>query len=258
MRKMIDSHIHLDFYKDEEITDILGEMEQMNCAGLISVSFHLESSKRNMALSKKYSHVYPAFGFHPEQPLPSDRELADFISWMEAQVDLLTAIGEVGLPYYLRNEHGPGFQLEGYIELLEEFIKLAKRWDKPIVLHAVYDDAPLACDLLEKYQVTNAHFHWFKGDKKTIQRMAANGFYISITPDILYEEEIQEVTKQYPLRQMMVETDGPWRFEGPFSGKMTHPAMIHDAIPAIARLKKTPLPIVYDLLYQNTIKFYRL
>lgn len=52
MRKMIDSHIHLDFYKDEEITDILGEMEQMNCAGLISVSFHLESSKRNMALSK--------------------------------------------------------------------------------------------------------------------------------------------------------------------------------------------------------------
>lgn len=177
---------------------------------------------------------------------------------MEARVDLLTAVGEVGLPYYLRNEHGPGFQLEGYIELLEEFIKLAKRWDKPIVLHAVYDDAPLACDLLEKHEVTNAHFHWFKGDKKTIQRMAANGFYISITPDILYEEEIQEVAKQYPLRQMMVETDGPWRFEGPFSGKMTHPAMIHDAIPAIARLKKTPLPIVYDLLYQNTIKFYRL
>lgn len=256
MHNIIDSHIHLDFYKDEEIAHIMGELEQSSCAGLISVSFHLDSCKQNLALSKKFSKVHSAFGFHPEQPLPADQELAELISWMESHVDSMTAIGEVGLPYYLREEHGPGFQLEGYIEMLEVFIKLAKKWGKPVVLHAVYDDAPIACDLLERHNVKNAHFHWFKGDTKTIERMAANGFYISITPDVVYEEEIQEIVKQYPLRQMMVETDGPWRFDGKFSGKLTQPGMIHDTILEIARLKKTALPFVYGTLYHNTSNFY--
>lgn len=258
MFKIIDSHIHLDLYKDEEIAQMMGELEQTGCAGLISVSFHLDSCQRNLALGKKFSKVYPAFGFHPEQPLPDDQELAELISWLESRVESMTAVGEVGLPYYLRTEHGPGFQLEGYIELLEAFIKLAKKWDKPIVLHAVYDDAPIACDLLEKHNVKNAHFHWFKGDLKTTERMAGNGFFISVTPDVTYDEEIQALARLYPLDLMMVETDGPWRFEGQFSGKMTHPVMIHDAILEIAHLKKAPLPSVYKTLYDNTTIFYSL
>ncbi len=29
--------------------------------------------------------------------------------------------------------------MEGYIEVLEELLVFAKRWDKPVILHAVYD-----------------------------------------------------------------------------------------------------------------------
>ena len=32
----------------------------------------------------------------------------------------------------------------------------------------------------------------------------------------------------------MVETDGPWPFEGPFRGEETHPHMIHAVIEQIA------------------------
>ena len=163
--KIIDAHIHLDQYTNKDIQLMFEDSDSIE--GLVSVSFDLDSCKRNLILSKKYPKVKPAFGFHPEQSLPTDYEIELLIEWLiQHQTDMI-AIGEVGLPYYLRKEQNESkFQFGQYIELLETFIKMAKKWDKPIVLHAVYEDAPIVCDLLEKHSVTKAHFHWFKGDEK--------------------------------------------------------------------------------------------
>ncbi|WP_318509135.1 hypothetical protein [Bacillus sp. T3] len=32
---------------------------------------------------------------------------------------------------------------------------MAKKWDKPIALHAIYEDAPLVCGLLDDYSHKN-------------------------------------------------------------------------------------------------------
>ncbi|WHY75229.1 TatD family hydrolase [Neobacillus sp. WH10] len=251
---MIDAHIHLDHYHDEEIKKLF--LDSAHIEALISVSFHLDSSKRNLLLSQKYQKVKPAFGYHPEQALPSVSELNVLLKWMDDHRDEMIAVGEVGLPYYLRQEQG--ISLAPYLEVLEAFIRMAKKWDKPIVLHAVYDDAPLVCDLLEKYSGSKAHFHWFKGEQKTIDRMARNGYHISITPDVVYEQEIQQLVRVYPLELMMVETDGPWPFEGPFSGKMTHPNMMGESIRKMALIKKLSVTEVSAVLLKNTKRFYQL
>ncbi|MBW8350151.1 TatD family hydrolase [Bacillus sp. IITD106] len=255
MEKIVDAHIHLDHYDQEEISLIMKELDQIHCSNLISVSFDLESCKKNAQLAKQFPQVKPAFGFHPEQELPLEQEVVELFNWMSENRDEMVAVGEVGLPYYLRSENQE-ISLDPYILLLDEFLKFAKKWDKPVVLHAVYDDAPIVCDLLEKHNIKHAHFHWFKGDLITIERMIKNGYFISITPDVLYEEEIKQLVVTYPLSQMMVETDGPWRFEGDFTGKMTHPAMIHESVKMIAKLKKEDLSFVYKSLYENTKHFY--
>ncbi|HEY4553214.1 MAG TPA: TatD family hydrolase, partial [Bacillaceae bacterium] len=232
MNPIIDAHIHLDLYEDKEIEILLDDLDRVQCTSLISVSFHLESCRKNLELAERDGRVKPAFGFHPEQEIPSERDLDELFSWMETHKDSMVAVGEVGLPYYMRQGHGAGFRLGGYIELLEEFCKRASRWDIPISLHAVYDDAPVVCVLLEKNNIKDAHFHWFKGDRSVTERMIENGYMISVTPDVLYEQEIRQLVELYPLGQIMVETDGPWRFEGMFSGRMTHPEMIHHSIEA--------------------------
>ena len=86
--------------------------------------------------------------------------------------------------------------------------------------------------------------------------MMENGYYISFTPDLLYEDEIQKIARNYPLSQIMVETDGPWPFEGPFQGKLTHPKMIHETIATLAQLKRYPIEKVYKTIYENTKQFY--
>ncbi|SFA70480.1 MULTISPECIES: TatD family hydrolase [unclassified Bacillus (in: firmicutes)] len=254
---IIDAHIHLDHYEEKQLTELMRNVTSVEA--LISVSFNLVSSQKNKTMAQRFQKVKPAYGFHPEQDLPSESELSELLSWMELEKVNMVAIGEVGLPYYRRLEGNVTASEYGqYIELLEEFIKRASQWSKPIALHAVYDDAPIVCDLLEKHSVKNAHFHWFKGDDATLGRMAENGYHISITPDVLYEEEIQKIVSMFPLSQTMVETDGPWPFEGPFEGKMTNPLMMKESLYEISRIHRIPLEEVALTVLETTKRFYRL
>jgi len=259
---MIDSHIHLDLYEQDARQRILSEMQDSRVEKVIAVSLHLTSCKQNRSLFLAYpDQVLPVYGFYPERLLPSDADLAELFAWIERHELEMVAVGEVGLPYYMRQEaeaKGESFDLQPYIELLEQFVALAAKLQKPIVLHAVYEDAVIACDLLEKYNVNRAHFHWFKGSEKTVERMMRNGYYVSFTPDIVYEKEIQTLAKQVLPNQMMVETDGPWPFEGPFAGQMTHPNMIYTVAEHLAAIKRLTVQETIELVRQNTNVLYGL
>ncbi|MGP4042048.1 TatD family hydrolase [Gracilibacillus sp. D59] len=251
---MFDAHIHLDWYQPNQQKII---MDTLEVDGMIAVSSDLKSCEKVWQLYNQYPKVFPAFGWHPEQPLPTSQEIAQIETLIHKHHDQIVAIGEVGLPFYKRKEE-PNLRLQPYIVILERFMILAAQYDLPIVLHAVYDDAVTVCDLLAKHGVKRAHFHWFKGDAATVQRMIESNYMISVTPDCVYEKEIQDLIGSYPMELMMVETDGPWPFEGTFQGKMTHPNMINDVIRKIAGIKELPLQQVVEQVEQNTKKFYRL
>lgn len=251
MKPVIDAHIHLDWYEENNRNHILEDLSSSKIEEVISVSYDVESCHKN--LSYHHPRVQTALGYHPEQELPSKKETEEITNLIYEHQSTIVAIGEVGLPYY--TQHAP---MKEYVQLLDHFIALAKEIEKPVNLHAIYEGAEITCDLLEKHNVTHAHFHWFKGSQETLHRMKNNGYMISITPDCLYEEEIQTIIRTYPLKQIMVETDGPWPFEGPFKGQLTHPDMIHDSIAMIAKLKKKPLDYVYKQIYENTRRFYQL
>ncbi|MFC6653004.1 TatD family hydrolase [Paenibacillus rhizoplanae] len=259
---MIDAHIHLDQYEDHVLSSLLEGLPAQGIESLIAVSMNLASSKRTRELAASYPGlVKPAYGFHPEQALPAEEELNALLKWITDHADNMVAIGEIGLPYYSRAEaaaRGEGWEMEPYLGLLDRLLGLAARLGKPVVLHAVYEDAWTVCDLLEQHGLTQAHFHWFKGPAATVDRMINCGYYISFTPDILYEPEIQELARRYPPELVMAETDGPWPFEGPFTGRTTHPAMVHDVAAAWGALHGYSVPEAQALLTANTVRFYGL
>lgn len=368
-----DTHIHLEQYAPEEAERMLREFRSAGGAYVVAVSMNLESARRTERLARQNPGlVRPAYGFHPEQPLPSVEEEEALFAWMERRTargeaaaaegaqraesglaepagmhqlpaeglvadlsevrgaqrgsnraacaaDLssrgsdpaahgaadtlmpsasaaptqaaealgcglnegrstlsgltsgtesapapgapqpMIAVGEVGLPYYSRQEaaeRGEVLDEAGYIRLLERFVAFAARHDLPIVLHAVYEDADTACDLLERHGVRRAHFHWFKGSAETVERMIALGYYISFTPDIRYEDEIRELALRYPTDQVMSETDGPWPFEGPFAGQPTHPSMTADVCREWAALRDLSEAEAQAILLANANRFY--
>jgi TatD DNase family protein len=260
--KTIDAHIHLDLYPEAERQLILDELTIFAVEHVVDVSMNLSSCQATLDLHWQYpDQVLAAFGFHPEQELPSAEQIDELFAWILLHQSAMIAVGEVGLPFnnpQATEEKSERFELQPYITLLERFIALAASLEKPIILHAVYEDADIVCDLLEKYKVKQAHFHWFKGSRETVDRMIGNGYFISFTPDILYEEEIQQLAAVYPISQMMVETDGPWPFEGPFSGQVTHPRMLTENIRKIAEIKGLDPEETAEIIRQNTLAFYKI
>ncbi|MCM3736967.1 TatD family hydrolase [Bacillus cytotoxicus] len=251
--KWIDSHIHLDQYKKEEQLQLIEDIQKTKeIAALMAVSMNEHSCQQTLELAKSYSFIYPALGYHPEQDVDF-KQCERICELIEKEAHRIAAIGEVGLPYYLRQEN-KALLLDPYIEMLERFVYLARKYNLPIILHAVYDDADVVCDLLETYRIRHAHFHWFKGSQRTMERMIQNGYYISITPDIVYKDKIKDIAAFYPLSQLMVETDGPWKF----TDEMTHPNMILQVLKSVSEIKGLALEEATETIYKNTVQFYNL
>ena len=262
MMVAIDAHIHLDMYSEESAKSIIADLEASQVQGLIAVSRHLDSCKatKHIEITSSRS-CFCGLWVSSRAGIANGRSIGGFNQLDDEHKCEMIAVGEIGLPYYTRQEvesEGQVFDLAPYIQLLERFLRLAAEWDKPVVLHAVYEDAEIVCDLLAKHGLQRAHFHWFKGSNKTVERMMDAGYSISITPDVLYEEEIRTLVRNYPLELMMVETDGPWPFEGPFAGEETHPRMIHAVIEQIAELKRKSVQDTALFYSKTPTSFYRL
>ena len=239
----IDAHILVDKYEADERETLLREAFAAGTEAIVAVSTDMASCETNRTLAQAFpGRILPAYGYHPEQPVPDARDEGALFAWIRARhaAGEAFAIGEVGLPYYTRTEaegKGGSFDEQPHLALLDRFAALAAELDRPIALHTVYEDAEKACEILERRGVRRAHFHWFKGPEAAIRRMIARGWYVSITPDAAYEPEIQALVRRYPLELLMVETDGPWPYEGPYAGRQTAPAMAGDAARQIAALK---------------------
>ncbi|MNR53301.1 hypothetical protein D3C85_1732940 [compost metagenome] len=54
----------------------------------------------------------------------------------------------------------------------------------------------------------------------------------------------------------MAETDGPWPFEGPYSGHATVPSMTRGVIRDIAVIKEVDERLAAETLLSNTRRFY--
>lgn len=254
---VIDAHIHLDLYRETERAQILNCLTDCHIKQLISVSNDLESFQHNLLYHQVDERVKPAIGYHPEQSLPSKQEQHKLLQAIDDHHAKVVAIGEVGLPYYWASSD-KDFKIAPYIVLLEQFMKKASLWDKPISLHIVYEHTDIALHLLDQYQIRYAHFHWFKADERRLEQVIQRGYYISFTPDILYRKKRQFLIEQTPLRQMMVETDGPWPFDIREATSFTHPKLLHKVIYKIAEVKHLPVEVVYATIYENTKRFFRL
>lgn len=256
-----DTHLHLEMY-GERAEALVREAVDAGVGGIVAVSMDLASCERTAALAAAFPGVvHPAYGFHPEQPLPDDGAVDALFAWMESRFAAgeRFAVGEVGLPYYSRQEalaNGRPFDEAPYVRLLDRFVGFAARNGLPLALHAVYEDAQAVCGLLEKHGAKLAHFHWFKGDDAAIERIVRGGWYVSFTPDCLYDPETRPLLGRFPIERVLTETDGPWPFEGPFAGRETHPAMTRDVAAAIASARGLSVEEAVRMLRANAQRCY--
>ncbi|HET7580317.1 MAG TPA: TatD family hydrolase [Bacillales bacterium] len=253
---MLDAHLHLDRYPQWQLDQLIDEWQKAGIQGVVAVSTDLASSYRTLELKQRYpDFVYAAVGHHPEQAPPDEADGNELFALMACERDQLAAVGEVGLPHYTTEQMEPG-NFEKHWEWLVSFIKTAKRLHLPLALHAVHEHTQPVLDLLLAHKIEHAHFHWLKTDPATLKKVFDSGYYMSLTPEVCYRERDRKLAELAPLEQLMVETDGPWPFSGPFEGKQTTPEFVAEVMKSIAEIKDTTFTEIVEQTTKNTKKVY--
>lgn len=255
---MIDSHIHLDA---DQYADMAGLIKRARGAGVtaaVAPGTGPGSNQRVMELAIRFpDFVHGAIGFHPERFELTDDDADATLAIIRERRGSLCAVGEVGLPYYGDNAARAEVRERGR-KILARFAEAAANADLPLILHCPHETAAQALHIIRNAQVRRAVFHWHKSDEPTTRAILEAGYFISLTPEVVYRDRDQALARIVPLSRIMVETDGPWPYKGPFAGRETEPAMVADAVAAIARIKRESLENVAKVTAENAEKLFGL
>jgi TatD DNase family protein len=235
--RLIDTHIHLTSPRYADLPGLVTRAQQAGIAGVVAAAVDEASSYQVLALRETFpSFVLAGLGVHPERQIGDD-ETARVIALIHQERSRLVAIAEVGLPWYSIRERADRNELIAAGEpRLRRFLRVARELDLAVVLHAPHNTAERALSLL------------------TVEQ----GYYISVTPETCYRQRDQELVTAVPLSNLVIETDGPWPYNGEFEQHPTEPTFLARVVDAVARLKGVTPTEVGHMVTQNTRRLFRL
>lgn len=255
--RAIDAHLHLDRIDPAHRQRFMKRLREDGIERVVAVATDERSCHELLALQAQYpGRVAIALGYHPEQPW-DEGEVKRVLHLIRTHRQEIVAIGEVGLPYYSlpeeERQRGKGVQ---FLERVEPFVTLARELDLPLVLHAVHESTAPMLQLLRRYGIRRAHFHWLKAPLAVVRQLVETGYYVSVTPEVCYQTRDQELVRQVPKHLLLVETDAPWPYPRLFPRQPTEPKMVWAAIRMIARLWGWDEEATARQLYANTSHCY--
>lgn len=213
----IDTHCHL--YK-EYYDDIEKIIQNSKNNGIVKfINAGCDKNTNEEVLSIKNDCIYAVIGYHPE--FANDINDED-ISLLEKKLNNsnVVGIGEIGLDY-----HYEGFNKEKQISVLEKQLKLAEKYNLPVVIHS-RDVGYDTINILKKYKVKGV-IHSFSGSLEMAKEYIKLGFYLGVNGVITFKNcKLIEVYKEIGIQNIMLETDSPYLTPVPFRGKQNFPGNV--------------------------------
>ena len=249
---IFDTHAHYDsgaFNADR--FDILASMPEKNVGLIVDPGCDLESSRAAIALAEKYSFVYAAVGWHPEDmDKLTDEGFDEMIKLMYHPK--CVAVGEIGLDYYWDAEHK-----DEQKALFIRQIELALELDKPVIVHdrEAHGDS---FDIVSRYPALRGVFHCYSGSAEMAAELLKRGWYLGFDGPITYKNarKALEVLQMCPLERMVIETDSPYLTPVPNRGKRNDSSNLKYVIDKIAEVKGVSASEVERATFENGKKLY--
>lgn len=257
---IIDSHCHLHDPAFGDLRELLTRAIAHDVWGVIAVGCDPETNERTFQAAAQHAKsIWACLGYHPEWPQLD----AEALEQVEAQVathhSRIVALGEVGLPWYRLEgaANAADLMARGHAQLAR-LLDLAHRYDLPVVLHAPHGAAVGALQLLKQKGIDRAVFHWHKAPAEVTREIVEAGYYVSVSPEVVYRERDRELVQWIPLESLLVETDAPWPFKGEFEGLPSGPWLASRVAEEVAKIKQLPTDDVMIRLSANTCRLFDL
>jgi TatD DNase family protein len=256
---LIDTHCHLDYdYAPKTEADLVREAMNAGVTHLVTIAAEPGSLDRVPAISERYPNVFHTVGIHPHEAIDFKDEYVDKLTNLAAHPKC-RAIGEIGLDYHY--DHSPrGVQLR----VLEQQLEIALATRQPIVIHSREGEQDLL-PALKRY-ATRAQapvpgiIHCFTGSREFGRACLELGFYVSFSGILTFKnaEDLRESAREFPLEQLLVETDSPYLAPIPNRGKKCEPAMVRFTAEKLAELKGLPIEEIARVTSANARRVFRI
>ena len=213
---LTDSHTHILPTDVPNYQEILENLKQNNIKRIIINGYNDKTNKEVLELVSKYENVYGALGFHPDNINELTEDSLEFIKKNLNNTKII-AIGEIGLDYYHNKENK-----EDQIKLLEKFLELSTKTNKPVIIHNREATGDLI-NTLKKYK-TKGIIHCFNGSKETANIFIKLGYKLGIGGVITFKNcKLKEEIKGFSPNSFLLETDAAYLTPEPYRGKPNEP-----------------------------------
>ncbi len=260
---LVDTHCHLDFPQfdaDREAT--LRRAREAGVEIIVNPGTDLESSRRAVALARRYPEVYAAVGVHPHAASGLDAATLAALRAL-ARHPKVVAVGEIGLDYY-RNLSPRPRQVEAFRRQLD----LAAELGKPVIIHD-RDAHEEVARLLEEWALARRDggegeaagvLHAFSGGQALAEAGFRWGFLVALGGPLTFQNarRLQGLAQALPLKHVVLETDAPYLSPHPYRGQRNEPARVALVAEALAGLHGLPLTEVARQTTGNARRLFRI
>jgi TatD DNase family protein len=230
-----DSHCHL---TRSAADALLARARAGGVNGFVVPATKREDAPDAVAIASANDNVWCAVGFHPHEAKDCDDAAFAEIERLAGD-EKVVAIGECGLDYHYM--HSPR---ETQIAVFERHIELAKRLDKPIIVH----NRESTEDCVEILLRSSARgiLHSYTESLDVARKLVGAGFFISFSGIVTFRsaEALREVARGLPHDRVLIETDTPFLAPVPYRGKDNEPAFVVKIAETLAGLWGKPLDYV--------------
>ena len=221
---MIDFHCHLDNSEfDEDRGEIIKSAKENGIKIIINPSVDFKSFKKILTINEKFNFVLPMLGIHPHnvENIKIDNFYQEFVSVLQRYQNKIIGVGEAGLDFHYTKENK-----NKQIEILEKQIKIAEKFNLPVVLH-IRESFNDVFSMIKNYNILPI-WHSFTGDYEQAKKFLDLGGYLSISGIITFKkaEEIRLAVKKIPLDRLLIETDAPYLAPEPLRGQRNEPSFV--------------------------------
>ncbi|OGN02196.1 MAG: hypothetical protein A2655_02640 [Candidatus Yanofskybacteria bacterium RIFCSPHIGHO2_01_FULL_43_42] len=271
---IFDSHCHPQMEQyDQDREEVLGRAREAGIR-LICVGTDYETSKKGIALIQQHENMWASVGLHPND-VDSELRITDYEVLVKE--DKVVAVGEIGLDYYRTPE--PDKQ-EKQKEIFEQFLDLAMKYDKPVIIHSRDSDkgstGRVHADMIPiienwKFKIENSARLWragvahsFTGGIDDARKYLELGFCLGFNGILTFTHQYDELVKYAPLDRILLETDAP--FLTPLSHRSSdeggrtrnEPAYIIEVAKKIAELKNETVEKVIEQTTKNCKELFQI
>ena len=257
---IIDSHCHLHDPAFADLRETLRLSLTHDVWGTVAVGCDAETNTQTLAAAAAAPKaVWACLGFHPDRTRLTDEDLDRVEEQIAEHHSHIVGIGEIGLPWYcLESAADPGAIMARGRDRLGRLLELASRWDLPVALHAPHAAAATALEALKRHRIERAVFHWHKAPAEVTRRIVDAGYFVSVTPEVVYRDRDRALVEQVTLESLLVESDAPWKYAGEFSGVESGPWLAARAAEEVAKVKQVPIDDVMFRLSTNACRLFHL